>query len=436
MSKFVRYWTVTLLSLLAVATQQVLGSESGSNPSSSNSRSITAEQNALNLYKQQEYTAAANAFEGIIRTSSPNASLYYYAALANLQSGKKARADQLFKYIDNNFPGTTEATYAHKALRYKQPSLQNNSQESDLPESIKNLLPTDMQALLKTESGKQMVQEALKEHAEQIQMIRNAEKQDNLEKPTSSPSAKAGANTAYLEHPFTAQDIARDGAGGIDQGRNPNCWFEASISALAQLPRGQRLLADTIRSRQGNHYVVRFHNDGVEYTVSREDLIRNNINDKALWASLIECAEIKKFPQNTGANGVDNDQSRLEIGLGCITGRNAEVISPGNCDIEELSSFIGSAIKSQNPIVAATFGAAQLAIMPQILVPSHAYTVIDFEPSRNIVTIRNPHGRKSRMFQLSRDSQGIEFQQFGDGVIKIGLSTFQKYFHAVARSFI
>ena len=38
------------------------------------------------------------------------------------------------------------------------------------------------------------------------------------------------------DHPFTAADIARDGAGAIDQSDYPNCWFEASMSSLASLP--------------------------------------------------------------------------------------------------------------------------------------------------------------------------------------------------------
>jgi len=49
----------------------------------------------------------------------------------------------------------------------------------------------------------------------------------------------APRKTGKDDHPFTAEDIAHDGAHGIDQSRYPNCWFECSMSALAQLPRGQ-----------------------------------------------------------------------------------------------------------------------------------------------------------------------------------------------------
>lgn len=409
--------------------------------SASNSSVSISTQNALKLYNEQNYAAAAAAFENIIQTVKPSATLFYYAALANQQCHKSARASQLFKYIVDNFPGTQEATYSQKVLSAKRQISsvpQNNSQDSELPESVKNLLPSEMQAMLNTAEGKAIAQQAMRDQGGKVQAIRNAEKRGTLDTSgaisyTKIPDAN---NQSLIQYPFKVQDIAKDGAGGIDQGRNPNCWFEASISALAQLPRGQQLLANTVRSKQGDKYVVRFRNDGAEYTISQDDLIKHGIHDKALWASLIECAELKKFPNNQGANGEDSDQSRLEIGLGCITGCKAEIISPSNCDTNELSSFIGSAIKSQNPIVAATFGAIQLANMPQILVPQHAYTIIDFDPSKNIVTLRNPHGRKSKVFQTPGNATDIEFQQLGDGIVKLGLTTFQKYFHSTARSFI
>jgi len=391
---------------------------------------------ALNLYNQQKYAAAADAFERIIQTSSPNPTLYYYAALANRGSNRELRANQLFKYLVANYPNTQEAIYAQKALSFGQKQgIGKLAGGTELPDSVRNALSSDMQALLNTEMGKQAVQRVMREQAANMQIIKNAEAKGGSNKNTLQPATKVAAVTskARSDHPFSAEDIAKDGAGGIDQSRYPNCWFEASMSALAQLPRGQRLLAETIRSGQDGKYIVRFRNDGVEYVVTQEDLINNAIHDKALWASIIECAELKKFPNNQGAEGAYDDQSRLEVGLGCITGCKAEVMEPIHCDIPEISAFIGSAIKSQNPIVA---GTGTLVGLPALLVPTHAYTVIDFEPSRNMVTVRNPHGSKSTVYQLENDPQHLEFQQLNDGIVKLSLGIFQKYFHSVARSFI
>jgi len=393
---------------------------------------------AFKLYSQHSYTESANAFDQILSSSTVNASLCYYAALANMQCHRTARSNQLFSYIVTNFPKSPEAVYAQKVLNSQtkdKQTVQANSQETELPEAVKNALPTEMRALLNTKEGKAAVLQAMKEQQNNLQTIKKAEAagQSSPSAPSQTRANNGGAGKAQ---PFSAADIAKDGAGGIDQSRYPNCWFEASMSALAQLPRGQRLLADTIHYGPTGGYIVRFKNDGVEYKISEDDIASSGIHDKALWASILECAETQKFPNNAGANGSDNDQSRLEVGLGSITGCRAEVINPASCDIQELSAFIGSAVKSQNPIVAATYSPVQLAGMPALVVSNHAYTIIDLDPSKQMVTIRNPHGSRSRPFQLSNDPQHLQFEQFNDGVFKMSLSNVQKYFHSIARSFI
>jgi Calpain family cysteine protease len=398
--------------------------------------------NAQNLYNQHQYASAAVAFESLIQSSSPNPTLYYYAALANSGCGKQARAKQLFQYLVTNFLGTQEASYAAKALSSAQGTAtskpQSGAQEAELPESVRNALPKEMQDLLKTDMGKMVVQQSMAEQTQNVQAIKRAEDNGILNKANAVAAIPkpAVAHQQRSGHPFTAEDIARDGASGIDQSRFPNCWFEASMSALARLPRGQRSLANMISYGSNNDYIVRFPNDGTEYVVSKETLKNNGIHDKALWASILECAELRKFPDNQGSNGADSDQSRLEIGLGCITGCKAEILSPKSCSEQELSAFIGAATKSQNPIVCATWGERQLASLPDLVVPSHAYTVIDLDPAKQLITMRNPHGRNSERFDMPQDPAHQSFEQLDDGVLKMSIGEFQKYFHSIARSFI
>lgn len=435
-----------LIGSCVISKHEAFASNSKNNNSpiaAKDSGAVSDVQNALNLYNQRQYAAAADAFERVIKTSRPNARLYYYAALANSASLRQTRAKQLFEYIAVHYAGTQEASYAQNALSYFQRESasrsQVDSQETELPSIIKNALPKEMQAMLDTPMGKEAVRQAMKEQTANVQAIRKAEAQGLLHNTKAMAAVRTPRQDSRRsggEFPFTAQDIAREGANGIDQSGYPNCWFEASMSALAQLPRGQRLLANMIRLRQDGKYIVRFPNDGAEYIISEDDIANNGIYNRALWASIIECAELKKFPDNAGASGVDDDQSRLEVGLGCITGHKAQVINPSNCDIQELSSFIGAVVKSQNPIVAATYGDIQLASLPKIVVPSHAYTIIDFDPAKKMVTIRNPHGQGSDRYRLAHDPNHFEFEQLNDGVAKLSLTKFQQYFHSVARSFI
>jgi len=404
-------------------------------------------QTAVDLYNQRRYAQAADAFERVIRTS-PGARVCYYAALANRASGRELRARQLFQYVADTYPKSPEAALAKNGLpavaRSAIGSQPANSQQ--LPEIIRSSLPPEMQALLNTEQGKRAVEQALKEHAQEAEAIKLAEKENRLDREAVANAVRnTAANASPIRkqaphpeanHPFTAEDIARDGAEGIDQSRFPNCWFEASMSALAQLPRGQRLLASMIQRRDKDAYTVRFPNDGVEYVIPSSELDRSGIHDRSLWASIIEAAELKKFPDNHGAEGSDGDQSRLEVGLGCITGCKAEVIHPANCGEAELSSFIGAAIKSGNPVVAATWGEYQLNSLPPLVFPSHAYTIIGLDQAKNMILLRNPHGRGAKVFQSLDDPNHLEFEQLENGKFKMSIEKFQKYFHSIARSFI
>lgn len=423
---------ITLLFVLFIVTSQ---SALCQQPSA-------VETEAFNLYQQHQYAAAADKFEGIIR-ARPNARCCYYAALACRASNRQLRARQLFQYLIATFPGSPEASSAKTALTQSSQLSATTSSSvdaQDLPDSVKSLLPADMKKMLDTSIGRQAVQQVLKDQGDQVEAIRKAEKAGTLPHDKLAAAVEsAGIMTAHpdvnRQYPFTAADIAKAGARAIDQARYPNCWFEASLAALAELPRGQRLIASMIRYRDTDKYVVRFPYDGKEYVITAADLANSGVHDSALWASLIQCAEIMKFPDNAGANGAEGDQSRLEIGLGCITGCKAEIKHPGECTTDELSSFIGGAVTSRNPIVASTLSDFPRNV-PQLAIPLHAYTIIGFEPSQSMILIRNPHGRNAARFELPMDSHHLEFEQLDDGVFRMSIATFQKYFYSVARSFI
>jgi hypothetical protein len=411
---------------------------------------------AETLYGQHQYAASADAFEQLIKTSSPSARTYYFAALANMGCNRTARAKQLFGYVGTNFPDSEEGISSKKFLAkltgegtnttLAAASSKGNStvkpEDEELPESVLNAMDPDMRALLKTDAGKVLVKKMLADKKEEVQAIKVAESKGVIDKknPLNQPKAQLAPPTKPRalgdNHPFTAADIARDGAGGIDQSRYPNCWFESSMSALARLPRGQKMLADMIQLAPKGGYIVRFPGDGNEYPITKEYLEENSIHDKASWASIIECAQVCKFPDNSGANGQDGDQSRLEIGLKAITGNRAELIDLRTATPQEVSAFIGGATKSDNPIVAATWQDAYLARFPRVVFGSHAYTIIGFDPGSQMITIRNPHGKNSRKFSLPSDPNHLEFQQMEDGVFKLHLGLFQKCFYQAARSFI
>ena len=98
MPKFTKHLTIIFLSLVVFADSKVFGSDliGQSNTKALKTKSKSMQSNdALNLYNQKQYAAAAFAFEDVIRTSSPNPTLYYYAALANQQSGKGSKSKSI-----------------------------------------------------------------------------------------------------------------------------------------------------------------------------------------------------------------------------------------------------------------------------------------------------------------------------------------------------
>lgn len=65
--------------------------------------------------------------------NTPTARATYFLALANMQSGRAARAKQLFEYITSSFPGSSEATLAQTALSRLSPTA---TKTPDTPKTI------------------------------------------------------------------------------------------------------------------------------------------------------------------------------------------------------------------------------------------------------------------------------------------------------------
>lgn len=381
----------------------------------------TALRNAWALYNAQKYRESSDAFEAIIATSTPSARLYYYAALANRACNRTARARQLCQYIAANFPGAPESPYAQKLFPSSAPqvassssSLSSSSSSSseaafEVPEMFRGKSPEEV---MKMPGGQEYLNKkiAMAESASKVSPMRGLTK-----------GGKVG------ERVFTPADIAKDGANGIDQMYYPNCWFESSMSSLASLPRGQKLMADMVRyGPEEGSYVVRFPGDGQEYKITEEKLEKSGIHDKALWATLIECAQIMKFRARGG---------QLVEGLGALAGGKPMSMDPDSSSEQELSLFIDGAVKSQNPVVCGTHHYIPSGL-PELVVTGHAYTIIGFEPSSGMVKIRNPHGANSTRFNLPNDPNHQKFHQLDDGVFKMHISLFKQYFVEVAKAHI
>ena len=361
------------------------------------------------LYEQSQYQAAADQFE--LEAGHSTSGMTYYAVLANLRCHRTLRAKQLAHYVIERYPGTTEATLCEAVLRSAGDSA-GSSKPADDSGASKSSRPADAAGVEKDGARKLL----------------------SASTPSSASAASPAGQPERVQYPrklFTAEEIAKVGASGVDQTSKPNCWFEASLAALARLPRGQRMIADMITQIDPQTYVVKFPNDGNEYKIAKTDLRGEKIHDSALWAGLIDYAESKRYPHN---ENMSQEKTWVETALACVCGGRVETASAKSLAPNELSSFIGGAVSSQNPCVCAT---SRIDSLPPIVVEGHAYTITGFDASRQLITLRNPHGRYSKSFsRLPDDPQESHFKQLKGGFLQIDIDTFQKYFATVSRAFI
>ncbi len=371
---------------------------------------------AWSLYTSRMYTASAVAFESLIRKATPNARLYYYAAAANKSSNQIERAKQLCQYVITNFPKSPEAASAQQLLT--EMTAKSASASPALPASLNGKSADE---LMQTEEGRKALKEALQGQAQHSS--------------APSPVSEVAHAAAHVpdknrsgklnEQSVSAEAIANDGADGITQFVGyRDCSFECSLVSLAMQQRGQKLLANMIHSDGKGTYFVHFPGDGTDYSITPEKIEASRVHDKGEWATLIHCAFMMKFHNNY--------HGTLEEGLQCVTGKKAEKLFPASTTEQALSSFIEKALKAQDPVVCATTD--DFGPLPELVESDQAYSIIGFEPSTGMITIRNPHGANSRRFRLTTDPEHKKFEQLNDGMFKMHVSMFPKYFSQLVSS--
>lgn len=259
------------------------------------------------LYGANKFAESSDVFETVLKTSAPSARLYYQAAIANYSANRRGRARQLCTYVVQNFRSTQEAAQCTRlfpelaqaaaapvAATARGPELLD---ENNLPVNFFDKMEPSVRERLKTPQGKVALKAAVADYNKRAlaAAAKNAESAGASQMVIVSKGGSLRTKTSPFppdaalkrgDHPFSAAQVARDGAKGIDQGANPNCWFEASMAALAELPRGQRLLASMITYGGNGMYVVRFPGDGEEYKIDEQTLDRHGVRDTAQWASL------------------------------------------------------------------------------------------------------------------------------------------------------
>lgn len=367
--------------------------------------------NAWTLYTQQKYVPSADAFETLIRASTPSSRLYYYAAAANKAAGRLPRAKQLCDYISANFSTSPEAAYVQKLFPADAPK-QTAAAPVGLPAHLKD---KSVDELMQSEEGRQAL----------LSAVSKTGSSPSTATKTAAPSSRTTYTPSKVspkDTVFTADIIAIEGADGITQFvRHPDAGFECSLAAMALLSRGREILADMITCPSHQDiYIVRFPNTSGEHTITPAKMEKYMMKDKALWATLIH-----------GAVRETNLVHSFEDGLSILTGNKAEKILANTTTQPAIASFISEAVSKQNPIVCLSSDSPP---EPELVEAYHGFTITGYDAASGMVTLRNPKGNNSRRFRLETDPQHKKFQQLNGGSFNIHISLFPLYFKEVARS--
>ncbi|HEY9774235.1 MAG TPA: hypothetical protein V6C81_10590 [Planktothrix sp.] len=373
-----------------------------------------AMKSAWALYTKGQYAASADAFEALIRKSTPNATLYYYAACANKNANRIARARQLCQYVTANFSASTEAAYASKlfpdtAAAPAAAAAAPAGVPAGLPDSMKN---KSLEELMQSEEGRKALKEALA-------------KQKSAGALGAAPASGTAHASSSSGSDFSASAIATDGANGVTQCYQ-GAWFESGITALAMIPRGQALIASMIRKSGDGSYNVRFPGDGQDIMITPHMLESAKMKDKALWATLLHCALVEKLHGRGSAS--------MEDCLAVLTGKRAEKLYANNTTQGSLVKFISDAVRSGSPIIAAS--GDDFGTLDDLVESDECYTITGFDAATEMITLRTPHGENSRRFRLKDDPDHKKFEQLNDGVCKMNVSLFPHYFTQVCSASI
>lgn len=230
----------------------------------------------------------------------------------------------------------------------------------------------------------------------------------------------AGANS----HPFTKAEISSGGSSGIQQGNHGDCWFEASLAAVARTPDGQQQLADMIVQNPDRSYTVTFPGDkNNPVTVTADDIKKFGAKDSADWAKVVETAMDKKDPGEVDGGG---DPKKA---LSLLTGKNVnqDNLFQGlwNSSPDRVASTLQQALSTGNPVVASARAGWDTYSGPAV--KNHEYTVESYDPATQTVKLRNPWGTGNR---ATGDTAG-GITELGNGEVSMSLNTFMNQFQDV-----
>jgi chromatin remodeling complex protein RSC6 len=271
----------------------------------------------------------------------------------------------------------------------------------------------------------QNMEKAIDEARKTRQKIAEDENASPEKKKKAEEEAKKNISTAKVgDRAVEASEIAKTKSNAITQAEYPNCWFEASVAAVAEMPNGHEYLANMMIKTSPTSFRITFPGDKKCVNVFLDELDQFAVHDKAMWARLLDAACLKKYPGN---EGVDNS-----TGIAVLTGMPTHFINPsaGGGGLRDVLADITS---HKKPAIIGTLPDLRIGT----LVSNHAYTLMGYDKNTGVVTIRNPWNgdpilmNKGDMNKAEPITEPHGVRELGDGVLQVQLDVVAENFDGI-----
>jgi hypothetical protein len=223
--------------------------------------------------------------------------------------------------------------------------------------------------------------------------------------------------------------LAKIAPGGIDQGGNGDCVFEASLAGMASTPDGQKTIRDMITTNANGTYTVTFPGDKSHpVTVNQADLAATQTQDSDLWAHVVEAALVKSRPEVAQAQVPDNAPGGTDGKPPFIAQYDdylltGKVAQDTQANASNEASVIQAAEKNKQTIDLDCINDDH-----GTMISGHEWTLMHFDPKSGEVIVRNPWGYNPQL-KPGQSANGVT--DIGNGEMEMSFASFQKFFGTV-----
>jgi hypothetical protein len=246
------------------------------------------------------------------------------------------------------------------------------------------------------------------------------------------PNVHIERRDAFVHDEQPIKDIKPE---AVEQGTVGNCYFMATLASVAKT--NPQIIQRILHMNEDGTYTITFPGARDEpITVPRptdvELILYAQATRYGIWAPIIEKAYGKYLSNhNVGksrisAENTGNATERVHHAMDLLTGQTGQWKNIPSADYEELVEILDDATTQKRILVAVTDGRGDHHKNSQGIPELHAYSVIDWDKKKEVITLRNPWGTRQLGEPHSADGEALDGKN--DGIFSMSLHQFRQTF--------